>query len=730
MTVEDSSGAAISGATVANDAGKVLGKTSDTGTVTVECATPCTVHVTASGFKEQTLALNGSTTVRLELASEVEQVTVTAYRTPMGELESPATTRLLAEQALQQMPAVTLDGKLRMLPGVETFRRSSSLVANPSSQGVSLRGLGSTSASRTLVTADDVPLNDPLGSWIHWQEQPELAIKSVQLVRGGASDLYGSSAIGGVVNMIPVRPTGDALEVSTTYGGQGTFDESMMAQGKRGAYGALIAGGLIGTDGYIQEAAAQRGPVDQPSNVHSQNALIDLEREAGGLRLFARSSGYQDSRHNGTILQYNKTRLVRYATGADWTGANAATVGLRLYGSRERYQQTFTGVSNVGTSFGLPSCTYRCGESLTKYSLVPDNELGGALHWNQPLGAGLVLVSGADVHDVRVWDREQSYGSSTTLTNLRDHQRDSAAYVEAMWIRKGWTLTASGRMDWFQNYDGRSLTYSGGAWVPSATQPTHRDERPFDPRIGISRKLGEHWAVSMSGFRAFRSPSPNELYRTTTVGSQTTRPNFSLLSERATGGEAGIASERPWGTVRASYFFTEVSRPIVAVSNSATLLTRQNLGRIESRGISVDYELNPLRWLFADGGYQYARATVAHSSQDNGNWIPEVARNMATLNVRAYKPSLGTVSLNSRLSGRMFDDDLNSTNLLLHGYFRLDAYASHEFGSRFEVFGSGENLLDRSIEISKTGGAAATATTGSGRVGRIGVLVRLGAKGR
>jgi hypothetical protein len=58
---------------------------------------------------------------------------------------------------------------------VELFRRSSSLVANPSSQGISLRGLGSTSASRTLVTEDDVPLNDPVGGWIHWEEQPELA---------------------------------------------------------------------------------------------------------------------------------------------------------------------------------------------------------------------------------------------------------------------------------------------------------------------------------------------------------------------------------------------------------------------------------------------------------------------------------------------------------------------------------------------------------------------------
>lgn len=722
LTVEDAGGAAIAGASVTDDAGKPLGTTDQSGTATVTCAAPCRVHVSAPGFAEQTASVTGAATIRLLPAARAEQVTVTAYRAPLGELESPATTRLLSQQALQQSAGVTLDEKMRQLPGVETFRRSPSLVANPSSQGISLRGLGSTSASRTLVTEDDVPQNDPLGGWIHWQEVPELAIQNVQLVRGGASDLYGSSAIGGVVNIIPARPTGDGVELNTTYGGEETFDESVLAQARRGPYGVLVSGGAIGTDGYIQESPAQRGPVDQPSNVHSQNGMLDMERDRGPLRVLGRVSGMNESRHNGTPFQFNKTRVVRYTTGADWHNASSGTLGLRLYGADERFRQTFSSFSNAGT-FGIPTCTYRCGENPTKFSFVPDNEVGAAAHWNQPLGAGLLLVAGADVHDVRVWDHEQSLGSSTTLTNLRDHQRDQAAYVEAMWMRKEWTITASGRMDWFQNYGGQSLTYNGGVGALSATQPTQRDERPFDPRLGLTRKLGQHWALSASGFRAFRSPTPNELYRSTTVGSQTTRPNYGLLSERATGGETGVASQRPWGTVRASYFFTEVNRPIVAVTNTATLLTRENLGRIESRGISLDYEVNPLHWLFADGGYQFAHATVAHSSQDNGNWIPEVARNMATLNLRAYKPAWGTLSLESRLSGHMFDDDANA--YYLHGYFRLDMYASHEFG-RFEVFGSGENMFNRAIEVSKT----PTTTLDQPREGRAGVLIHLGRESR
>jgi outer membrane receptor protein involved in Fe transport len=137
--------------------------------------------------------------------------------------------------------------------------------------------------------------------------------------------------------------------------------------------------------------------------------------------------------------------------------------------------------------------------------------------------------------------------------------------------------------------------------------------------------------------------------------------------------------------------------------SSPILLMRENMGQIESKGVSLDYELTPLRRLAVDGGYQYAHATVTDDSQTPalvGNWIPEVARNLATMNMRAYRPKLGTLNLQGRQSGRQFDDDANV--YLLHGCFRLDAYASHDFGKRLQLFAAGENLLNRQIEVAKT----------------------------
>ena len=65
-------------------------------------------------------------------------------------------------------PGVSLDDRLRDIPGFSLLRRSSSLVAHPTTQGVSLRGIGSSGASRTLVLWDGIPVNDPFGGWVYW----------------------------------------------------------------------------------------------------------------------------------------------------------------------------------------------------------------------------------------------------------------------------------------------------------------------------------------------------------------------------------------------------------------------------------------------------------------------------------------------------------------------------------------------------------------------------------
>ncbi len=171
----------------------------------------------------------------MPLAANQENVEVTAARVPLALDASASSVRTMSQEQLREAPGFVLDDRLRQVAGFQLFRRTSSWVANPTSQGTTLRGLGSTAASRTLVLSDQVPLNDAFGGWIHWNEIPQLAVRDVALMRGGASDLYGSSAIGGVIDVLPVKPEGLNYAVDVAGANEATsIVNGLIAGGERG----------------------------------------------------------------------------------------------------------------------------------------------------------------------------------------------------------------------------------------------------------------------------------------------------------------------------------------------------------------------------------------------------------------------------------------------------------------------------------------------------------------
>src|SRR6185436_1398888 len=91
--------------------------------------------------------------------STQDSITVTATRTKTRLADTPASVVVLDRTAIANAPAPTLDDALRQVPGFALFRRTGSRTANPTSQGVSLRGIGASGASRALVLDDGIPLN-------------------------------------------------------------------------------------------------------------------------------------------------------------------------------------------------------------------------------------------------------------------------------------------------------------------------------------------------------------------------------------------------------------------------------------------------------------------------------------------------------------------------------------------------------------------------------------------
>ena len=99
-----------------------------------------------------------------EAAEEIpalrETVVVTAARTEQPLLDAVSLVSVLDRQDLRRSPALVLDDHLRRIPGFSLFRRSSSISSHPTTQGVSLRGIGPSGTSRSLVLFDGIPLGE------------------------------------------------------------------------------------------------------------------------------------------------------------------------------------------------------------------------------------------------------------------------------------------------------------------------------------------------------------------------------------------------------------------------------------------------------------------------------------------------------------------------------------------------------------------------------------------
>lgn len=233
----------------------------------------------------------------LEPAGVEAEVTVTATRTVTRLDETAASVVVLGRADLETTAALTVDDALRQVPGFSLFRRSGSRYANPTAQGVSLRGVGASGASRALVVADGVPLTDPFGGWVYWGRVPRAAVNRIEVLRGAASDLYGTGALGGVININRRTASAPSLSFETSYGSQSSSEASLFVAGRKGGWGASLAAEGFRTDGYILVDRNERGPVDTPANSRRAGGDLTLERffDKRNARVFARASYYGES---------------------------------------------------------------------------------------------------------------------------------------------------------------------------------------------------------------------------------------------------------------------------------------------------------------------------------------------------------------------------------------------------------------------------------------------------
>src|SRR5690554_6987018 len=184
-----------------------------------------------------------STTVLAEEASGQADITVTGLSLPEADDAYSTVVIALDEN-------VRVENALRDIPSLQQFRRSDARTANPTSQGITLRGLGGNASSRAVLLLDGVPQADPFGGWVAWPGYDALALGSARITRGGGSGVEGSGAIAGSVELFS-QDVGNLIELGAAYGSRDSAEADLLFGRKLGQGQLTISANYARGDGFI-----------------------------------------------------------------------------------------------------------------------------------------------------------------------------------------------------------------------------------------------------------------------------------------------------------------------------------------------------------------------------------------------------------------------------------------------------------------------------------------------
>jgi outer membrane receptor protein involved in Fe transport len=323
---------------------------------------------------------------------------------------APTATVLVGED-LQATHPLTLAGPLSQIPGLSLFGGASSLVADPSTQWVTVRGAGPGGISRALVLLDGIPVNDPFGGWIPWARLPILGLERVEVIRGPVPLVWGTSTTGGLIRLVTPTPGATTLETEASYWDHDTVAVRLAAAARREPWTARIEGGLAETDGFDIVRGDRRGALDVPADGRFGTATQTLTSRLSSDVAASLTGWYlADEQGLGTPGQSSATD----AGGASLS-LRLGTVGLgqwdgTVFASRHEYRTTVTALS--------PD---RASERPVFRQEIPADTAGGTVQWTRRFlrQSGLpgphLFTAGADVRWIQGESQETSTDASGAL---------------------------------------------------------------------------------------------------------------------------------------------------------------------------------------------------------------------------------------------------------------------------------------------------------------------------
>jgi outer membrane receptor protein involved in Fe transport len=588
-----------------------------------------------------------------------------------------------------------LDASLKEVPGLSLFRRDSSLSANPTVQGVTLRSLAPSGAGRALVTLDGVPQNDPFGNWVIWSALPGEDMRAGQIVRGAGAGPYGAGALTGVIALDEATGTGlVAADISGGTLGERRAAASGGAELDRFTFYASAS--AEASDGWIPVAPDQRGAADDALTLDARNASLRVETLMSGDTLISgRVSAYHEERNSG---------LVGAQSSADGKTASLTVAHPQSgddLGWRMQLWMHDVGLTNSSVSIGAN----RASTTITNEQYaVPATGWGGNaalrgqwdwLNWEVGADARLAEGESRELFSSGLASRRISGGTSS-LEGL---------YVEGASRFDGWLITLGARVDGWETSNGHLVesTVATGAVTKQQFYASRSGTLPT-ARAGVRYELSGNLYLRAAAYEGFRAPSLNELYRPFRVGQITTLANPALTPENLYGTELGMGGTWDRLSWDATAFWNQLHDPIANVTLPPPFVNtqmRENAHDINALGIESDAQLKLNDIVSLNAAFDFVAARTKVADPVSGLLVSkspaQAPRWTVTGGVEMTPFARLTIDANLRYESRRFSDDQNTPSLALAGVTTADARISYALTHALSVYVYGDNLFNARV---------------------------------
>ncbi len=586
-----------------------------------------------------------------------------------------------------------IENALRDVADVQQFRRSDSRSANPSAQGVTLRGLGGNASSRALVLLDGVPVADPFFGYIPFNAVAPERLASARITRGGGTGAFGAGALTGTIELTSASPASlPALSARGLYGSGNASEVSVATAGPLGAGHVVLGGRYDRGDGFYTVPEATRGPNDVRARYANGSLSAQAVIPTGG-----------ESELQARALVFRDDRTLRYA-GAD-SRSEGVDTSLRFV-ARGPWQFEALAYAQARNFANVVVSSTRFVPVLDQRA-TPSTGLGGKIELRPPTGKAVTLRFGLDARQAEGELRENAIsafsGSITARRQAGGRNLTAGLFGEGDWTLGDLTLTGGARIDRYKITRG-FFAEANAAGVPTIDQ-AYPDRAGWEPsvRTGLRYQVAPALALRSAAYTGFRLPTLNELYRPFTVFPVVTRANPALSPERLRGIEAGFDwAPREDVGVSITGFANRLEDAIANVTIGPNLRERQNIDAIVAYGVEFDVHA-ALGAFDLSASYAFSDAKVSATGAAaaiDGRPPAQSPRHAASATI-GWNHDAARASLTGRYVGRQFEDDLGANPL--PAAFTLDGFASVPLSRRASLVARVENLFDAEVVTRRVG---------------------------